>query len=180
VGVRRLPRADAVLSVGQETRRVKVEVVSAAYEEKAVVRRLLELYHYDFTEFLHLELNQHGEFGYRYLDHYWAPDERETRLPFLVRADGKLAGFALVRRVGDGPWKMAEFFVARMYRRAGVGSEAALAVFETCPGAWEVHEIAANAPAQAFWRRVIGAATDGQFEEEVNADAVVQRFVIAG
>jgi len=143
------------------------------------MRRLLELYLYDFTEFLPHELNEHGEFGYRYLDHYWATDEGETRLPFLIRANGKLAGFALVRRVGDRPWKMAEFFVLRMYRRAGVGSEAARAVFEKCPGAWEVHEVAANTPAQAFWRRAIGAATGGHFAEEVNADAVVQRFLIA-
>ena len=158
---------------------MKVEVQAAAFEDKAVVRRLMELYLYDFTEFLPHELNEHGEFGYRYLDHYWAPDDRETRLPFLMRADGKLAGFALVRKVGDGPWKMAEFFVLRMYRRAGVGSEAAGAVFEKFPGTWEVHEVAANAPAQAFWRRVIGTATGGHFEEEVTADAVVQRFRIS-
>ena len=156
-----------------------VKVTPASYEEKPVLRRLLELYLYDFTEFIGGDLNEHGEFVYRYLDHYWAPDAGETRLPFLVRVDGVLAGFALVRRVGDGPWKMAEFFVLRKYRRGGVGSRAARAVFQECPGPWEVHEVAANTPAQAFWRRVIGAATGGQFDEEVNTDAVVQRFVIA-
>ena len=54
---------------------MKVVVELAGFEDKAVVRRLMELYHYDFTEFLPLELNEHGEFGYRYLDHYWAADE---------------------------------------------------------------------------------------------------------
>jgi predicted acetyltransferase len=158
---------------------MKVEMTLAAYEEKAVLRRLMELYLYDFTEFLPHELNEHGEFGYRYLDHYWAADDRETRLPFLIRADGKLAGFALVRRVGAGPWKMAEFFVLRMYRRHGVGSEAARSLFEAHAGAWEVHEVAANTPAQAFWRRIIASVTAGHFEEEVNAEAVVQRFTMA-
>ncbi|MEP7216190.1 MAG: GNAT family N-acetyltransferase, partial [Anaerolineaceae bacterium] len=146
---------------------------------KAVLRRLLELYHYDFTEFLPLDLNEHGEFGYQYLDHYWAPDEGETRLPFLVRADGKLAGFAFVRRKEDGPWKMAEFFVMRQYRRAGVGAQAARAVFAQCAGAWEVHEVLANTPAQAFWRRIIGEVTGGQFEDETS-DSVTQRFTITG
>ena len=157
---------------------MKVVVELAGFEDKAVVRRLMELYHYDFTEFLPLELNEHGEFGYRYLDHYWAADERETRLPFLVRADGKLAGFAFVRRKGDGPWKMAEFFVMRQYRRAGVGSQAARAVFAQCAGAWEVHQVLANTPAQAFWRRVIGEVTGGHFEDETD-DSVTQRFTIA-
>jgi predicted acetyltransferase len=157
-----------------------VELVPAPLEAKPVLRRLMELYHYDFTEFTGDDVNEHGEFGYRYLDHYWAPDDGETRLPFLIRADGRLAGFALVRRVGDGPWKMAEFFVMRRFRRDGVGSRAAIAVFERFPGQWEVHELAANTPAQAFWRRVFSAITDGQFEEEANPEAVVQRFRIGG
>ncbi|MEP6870498.1 MAG: GNAT family N-acetyltransferase, partial [Anaerolineaceae bacterium] len=158
---------------------MKVAVEPAAFEEKAVLRRLLELYIYDFMEYLPLALNEHGEFGYRYLDHYWAPDDGETRLPFLVRADGKFAGFAFVRRTGVGPWKMAEFFVMRAYRRAGVGSRAAREVFARCPGPWEVHEVLANTPAQAFWRRIIGEVTGGQFEDETT-DGVLQRFTITG
>jgi predicted acetyltransferase len=74
---------------------------------------------------------------------------------------------------------MAEFFVLRMYRRHGVGSEAARSLFEAHAGAWEVHEVAANTPAQAFWRRIIASVTAGHFEEEVNAEAVVQRFTMA-
>lgn len=155
---------------------MKVEVTIAAFEDEPVVRRLMELYLYDFTEFLDGELNEHGEFGYRYLDHYWAPDAGETRVPYLIRADGKLAGFAMVRRVGTGPWKMAEFFVARMYRRHGVGSAAARDVFGRHAGDWEVHEVAANTPAQAFWRRIIGEVSGGRLDEETNAEAVVQRF----
>ncbi|MBI5948173.1 MAG: GNAT family N-acetyltransferase [Chloroflexi bacterium] len=159
---------------------MNVVVEPAKVEDKAVLRRLLELYLYDFTEFLPHDLNEHGEFGYQYLDHYWAADERETRLPFLVRADGKLAGFALVRRKAGGPWTMAEFFVMRKYRRGGVGSRAAREVFARCPGAWKVSEVTANTPAQAFWRRVIGAATGGRFTEEESEKGVTQAFTIAG
>lgn len=159
-------------------KQTRVDVTQAPIEAKPVLRRLLQLYLYDFTEFTTDDVNAHGEFDYPYLDQYWTPDERETRVPFLITAGGKLAGFALVRRAGSGPWKMAEFFVLRRFRRLGVGSRAAAEVFGRLPGAWQVHEIAANAPAQAFWRRVIGAATSGRFEEESNAEAVVQRFRI--
>lgn len=154
-----------------------VTVDVAGVEEKPVFRRLLQLYLYDFTEFIDGDLNDHGEFAYPYLDHYWAAASGETRVPYLVRADGKLAGFALVRRDGDGPWKMAEFFVLRGYRRAGVGARAASATFERHPGAWEVHEVRTNLPAQTFWRRVIGRFTSGAFEEDGDATGVVQRFV---
>ena len=60
---------------------------------------------------------------------------------------------------------MAEFFVMSKYRRRGVGSEAARFAFDRFPGRWEVREMAANTPAQAFWRRVIGDYTGDNFTE---------------
>ena len=155
---------------------MNVEVKQAPYSEHSVLRKMMQLYVYDFTEFIGGDLDEHGEFGYHYMDHYWAEDDRETRVPFLIRADGKLAGFALVRREGDGPWKMAEFFILKRYRRGAVGSAAARTIFEQFPGAWEVHEVAANTPAQAFWRRIIGEITNGAFEERSDGGGVVQKF----
>ncbi|MBJ7451292.1 MAG: hypothetical protein JHC71_04310 [Blastococcus sp.] len=42
----------------------------AGEDEKPIVRRLLELNSHDFSEFDGRELGPHGEYGYRYLDHY--------------------------------------------------------------------------------------------------------------
>jgi len=63
-----------------------------------------------------------------------------------------LAGFALVHHksklsAADDVWDMAEFFVLRRHRRAGVGMRAAHILFETHAGAWEVRQRAANAAA---------------------------------
>jgi predicted acetyltransferase len=69
-----------------------VEVVRAGIDDAAVLRRLLELYQHDFSEFDGRELNAHGEYGYRYLDYYWTEPERHA---LLFSADGHLAGFAL-------------------------------------------------------------------------------------
>lgn len=148
-----------------------------AYEDKPVLARLLQLYLYDFSEFLPHQLNAHGEFDYRYLDHYWAPAPGEERHPFFIRADGRLAGFALVRVVNHVN-VMAEFFVMRGQRRQGVGEQAAKAVFQALPGRWLVNEVKANVPAQAFWRRVIEDSTGGRFDEEEHEDRVTQRFEI--
>lgn len=158
-------------------RDVTIEVVP--FEQKGILRRLLQFYLYDFSEIEpeNVRMGADGEFPYRYLDHYWAADEGEERHPYFIRADGDLAGFALVRNV-NGVFVMSEFFVMRRYRREGVGARAAAAVFRRHPGRWIVQEVAPNVAAQAFWRRVIEAETGGAFDEERSPRGVTQRFEI--
>jgi hypothetical protein len=94
------------------------EVVEALDDDRTVVRRLLQLYHYDFSEFDGSDVNPHGEYLHRYLDEYWTDSDRKA---FLFRVEGVLAGFALVF-TGE-PHDIAEFFVMRKYRaRAGRGT----------------------------------------------------------
>lgn len=97
-----------------------VEVEPATLAEKPALARLLELYAYDFSELNDADVDDDGAYGYRHLDAYFAEPERH---PFLVRVDGRLAGFAFVR--AGTPHDMAEFFVLRKYRRGGVGVAAA-------------------------------------------------------
>jgi len=146
-----------------------IDLVEATLDDKPVLARLLELYRYDFTEYIGDDIGADGRFGYRYLDDYWTEPGRHA---FIVKADGHIAGFVLIRRTtsmaGDATvMDMAEFFVMRKYRRCRVGSEAARRAFDRFPGRWEVREMAANRPAQAFWRRVIGEYTGGRFDERV-------------
>jgi predicted acetyltransferase len=148
-----------------------VEVVEATIADKHAVRQLLELYAHDFSEFNDGDVDQHGRFGYRYLDDYWIDAARH---PFLIRVDGRIAGFAFVR--SGQPHDMAEFFVMRKYRRGGVGVEAARRLFTRFPGEWQVRQLAANAPATAFWRGAIPVP----FSEDSNDEGPVQRFRIAG
>ena len=88
---------------------------------------------------------------------------------FLIRADGRVAGFAVVN---PGPqflppdvnYEMLDFFVAHKYRRRGVGRAAARAVFDLLPGCWEVAQLAGNRPAVTFWNSLVGEYTGGAFE----------------
>jgi predicted acetyltransferase len=144
-------------------------VARAPLSDKAVLRRLVQLYHYDFSEWNGDDVDEHGEYGHRYLDHYWTdPDSH----PFLIRQAGRWAGFALVRTAGVTD--MSEFFVMRKYRRGGVGREAARLVFALFPGAWQVRQLRGNDVATAFWRAVV---PDG-YEEAVTQEGLVQRFTI--
>jgi predicted acetyltransferase len=151
---------------------VQIETTRATREDEQTLAALAELYIYDFTEFTGEDVGDDGRFGYQWLAKYF---DEPDRFAFLARVDGKLAGFALISRISefdDGalPWSMSEFFVLKKYRRSGVGRTLATAMFDRFRGPWQVHELSANAPAQAFWRRVIGDYTNGAFEERVLDD----------
>ena len=155
-----------------------VTIEPVPFEQKHVLGRLLQLYFYDFSEFLPLKLNAEGEYPYRYLDAYWAPDPGESRYAYFIRngPGSDLAGFAMVRVVNSVN-VMAEFCVLRPCRRGGIGSSAVKLLLEKHPGRWLIHEVATNLPAQAFWRRVIEEVTSGRFEEEREVDGgLTQRF----
>ena len=158
---------------------MNVEILRAGIEEKPFLRNLLELYRYDSSEFDGEDVGEHGLFTYRYLDHYWTDPGRHA---FIVRVAGQVAGFVMVRMVeslgGETVHSIAEFFIMRKYRRQGVGTTVARRVFDMFPGRWRVAEEEANAPAQAFWRRVIRRYTEGKFKEirDDEWDGPVQEF----
>lgn len=86
---------------------MNIEVSPATEDEKPVVRRLLELNSHEFSPFDGRDLGSHGEYGYRYLDHYWI--ESENRHAFIVRVGGAIAGCVLVR--AGSPHRFGEFFL---------------------------------------------------------------------
>ena len=104
-----------------------VEVDPALREHAPILANLLELYAHDFSELHILDIGPDGRFGYESLPLYWSEPNRH---PFLIRADGKLAGLALVKRGSEisgnqTVWDMSEFFVLRGCRRRGIGMLAA-------------------------------------------------------
>ena len=148
-----------------------VEVVRAIRSEREVVSRLLELNAYEFSRVDGRSIGADGCYGYRYTDAYWS---EPTRVPYLIRADGELAGLALVSGVG-AVLHVSEFLVLPKFRRAGVGTEAARQVFAAHPGPWQVRQIAGHEQATQFWQRAIPAT----FTEDVDGDgSVIQTFTI--
>lgn len=128
-------------------------VLRAEAEQQDVVANLLELYAHDFSEFVDLQLQPGGRFGYPDLSRYWRD---EGRFPFLVTVDGHLGGCVLVSRgsrisADPGVWDMAEFFIVRRYRKRGIGAAVAHEIWRRFPGPWEVRVLESNPPARAFW-----------------------------
>jgi len=121
------------------------------------VANLLELYAYDFSEFHPMLPGPDGRFGYKGLSRYWSETDR---LPFLLKANGRLAGVVLVKRergvLGtETVWDVAEFFVLRMFRGQGVGKAAAHEIWRRYPGRWQVRVMESNYTGYRFWERTI-------------------------
>ncbi|HLJ51311.1 MAG TPA: GNAT family N-acetyltransferase [Bryobacteraceae bacterium] len=134
-----------------------IELIRATPAQEPILANLIELYAHDFSEFHAIDLGEDGRYGYKQLPLYWIEADRH---PFLIRVDGKLAGFVLVKRESDSAaWDMAEFFVARAYRRRGIGIEAAHEVWRRFPGPWQVRVMEANRSGYPFWERAIAAFT---------------------
>ena len=147
---------------------LEIELVEVKESEKSVLRQLLELYAYDFSEFDDADTNEYGYFGYRYLDHYWTEDARH---PFFIRVNGILAGFVLISDyayiLSSGEAKsVTEFFVMRKYRRKGIGKSVAFQVFDKFPGKWEIIQHGENEPSKIFWEEVIREYNQGYFRKE--------------
>lgn len=145
---------------------MEIKIVKAKRAEKTVLRQLLAYYYYDFSEYLHTDVNDHGMFEYHYLDLYWVESGRD---PYFVKMNGKYAGFVLISKhfcVLEDPLgnSIAEFFIMRKYRGKGLGRKVALEIFDRYPGSWEVSILMVNEKALRFWNKLVIEYTNGQFE----------------
>src|SRR5688500_11494834 len=102
----------------------------AEWQDKTVLRRMLELYQYDMTDFWPQDLNVHGEHGFIGAERYL----RNPKLKgYFFLVESKYAGFGLidpdVSLPGNEYW-MGQFFVLKQYRRLGIGRKAAHFIFD--------------------------------------------------
>ena len=164
----------------------KVELELIGPDGRETLANLFQLYTHDFSEHwagtADGELQEDGRFApYPFLESYWSDPDR---VPLLLRAAGRIAGFCLLNRHHHGAspvdWNVAEFFVVRKHRRGGVGTAAARQVFASRPGVWEVAVARRNTGALAFWRGAIDShpKVQGMHELETasNWDGTVFRF----
>ena len=159
---------------------MKIELRPARSQDVPALRRLMQLYLYDFAAIDDWVIADDGSYGdAATIEGYWTDPSMTS---YLVRVDGVLAGFVLSRDgayfAGDGTRDISEFFILRRHRRQGIGSEVARRLFDAFPGKWEVSQLASNIDAQRFWRRVIGQYTGERYEETPRPDGrgVMQRF----
>ena len=131
-----------------------------------------------------------GEIGHRVPDQlmHWYSDRTAQVMTVIYGADR--AGFAMVQQrlqavasggaAGTSPtieYLMKEFFIARQWRRRGIGAKAVRLLLDRFTGRWLITEHLRNLTAVNFWRRVVSAYTAGQYQERIVNGEVHQRFV---
>lgn len=135
--------------------------------DSGLLDALFQFYVYDFSEFEaagsdKLALDAAGKFKITLPDA--ATWMSAGKWGYLFFETGHPAGFALVNTLSPTgrtiDFNMAEFFVARKYRRQGFGTSAVHNVISRHRGLWEIGVIEPNTVAQAFWPRAIAKAPD--------------------
>jgi predicted acetyltransferase len=150
---------------------MSISVTLAPANEKPRLRDIL-------TDYL-AELSRYGEVSvdYPFFDSYWHDNDR---WPYMIEADGQLAGFALVNTWSPSQrgtdFAVAEFYILPDFRRAGVGRRAFAALLHKHRGVWELSVVSKNEAAKAFWQRTIANAGVTVMDRLTIEDEVVYRF----
>ena len=145
------------------------ELLEVQEKDKDVIYNLMQLYTYELSFFedetTNFQLLDNGVFKLsKYIDLYWT---EEGRHPYILRCEGKLAGFVLERYNEDGMNEIAEFFVLNKYRKLGAETFMANELFKKYKGKWEIRTLLKNERAQEFWRKVVKSASNGIYEEHL-------------
>jgi predicted acetyltransferase len=75
-----------------------ISITPVSKDEKEILKNLLEIYNYEFSQYEDTDVNNIGLYGYTYLDHYWT---EENRFAYFIKVDKKLAGFVMINGYGD-------------------------------------------------------------------------------
>ncbi|MBA9088615.1 putative acetyltransferase [Fontibacillus solani] len=151
-------------------------------ETKFIINNLYPLYLHDLSEIWGWQPNTYGVFDEdeiltlteqnNVFDIWWS---KPTILcPYLIRANEVPVGFAFVATPPYTPhgsnFYMNEFFILRSFRGRGVAEAAAIQVFNSHRGTWELQTNPGenNRRAQSFWRRTVNNYTEGAYQEEVS------------
>ena len=149
-----------------------LELYEVSEKDKDIIFNLMQLYTYELSfyedETTHFQLQNNGLFKLsKYIDLYWTQEERH---PYILKYDGKLAGFVLERFNEDGMNEIAEFFVLNKYRKHGAGTFMANEMFKKYNGKWEIRTLLKNKRAQEFWRKVVKSASNENYGEHLIRD----------
>jgi predicted acetyltransferase len=119
---------------------MNLQISSVKENERDILANMLGYYLYDlneiFSEQILFEFQVDGNLHYPNLDLYWRED---TRFAYLFRINNTLVGCGLVHKnpffnTDQNVHVIAEFYVAKMYRRHGIGMQAAIKMMQFNPG----------------------------------------------
>ncbi|MBG9549181.1 GNAT family N-acetyltransferase [Cytobacillus firmus] len=158
-----------------------VKIVKAAIADRDIVRNMYAFYLHDLTKYTDgLHVNDEGTFEFDAFSLIW---DKEGIEPYLIKSDGKLAGFLLLLRapfLTKADYCINDFFLYNSFRGKSVGQAAVGLLFSDYKGTFYIEQLNRNKPAVRFWEKVY---RDYQLEVQEtlrmeDGEEVVGKFVM--
>ena len=135
-----------------------------------LIQNMTRFYLYDVAKYIGdlpgFEFQEDGLYPVFELKKYF---EEKDRHPFIIKVGKELTGFAMINKFStskDVDWNMAEFYIAAKYQNKGIGTNAAMQLFDKFPGKWEVPVLPLNEGGLVFWEKVVNLYSKGHYSVE--------------
>ena len=150
----------------------------ATADETDLLLELWQLYMQDLALFRNLNIENDGRYRDDRLRTYLAYEEH---WPLVIRSDGEVVGFALVRKSKPDTHVIGEFFIKSEFRRTGVGGASVEQILQKFKGNWEIPFQSENPAAVSFWRKTIAklgfsateAVTEFADDQKISSDCLL-------
>lgn len=132
--------------------RKRLQQVSVSRRTEAFFR-LYELYCHELAPLTGMRPDRQGRYGDASLEDE-VPKDKNVELWLASDPEGPV-GFLWLERTPGKAWTVDQLYVLPACRRSGLAAELVRHGFARHPGAWEIFVLDNNAPALAFWRRLL-------------------------
>ncbi len=131
-----------------------IELVVAQPGNKQLLWNVFQKYLYEMSSYYDDDMDEKGNYQYRYFDAYFTEPERKA---LLIYHDKTFVGFAMVNPysfINENPdYVLAEFTIFPRYRKNHIASKAAEAIFHQYRGSWELKYNENNIAAKGLWKK---------------------------
>lgn len=127
----------------------------ATNEDKELLYNLLQKYLYEMTNFYDDDIDDKGNYSYKYFEEYFID---KTRKAIFIINDENIVGFVLLNKYsyldGTPDNVISEFLILPKFRKKHLAREAVKLLFEQYSGSWEIKYNNQNIPASQLWIQV--------------------------
>ncbi len=125
-------------------------------EDKDKLNKLMQLYLHDISKDFKMDfISETCNYAYENLSDYYTKNDHKG---YFIIHNENIAGFILYKY--ENLHIVQEFFVPNNYKRAGIGKNAAIKLFDMYKGNWEVKCVPNSVQAEKFWNKVIKEYTN--------------------
>lgn len=124
-------------------------------QDKDRLWNIFQKYLYEMTNYYDMDMNESGNYEYKYFDAYFTEPER---IVLFIYNDEILIGFVMINNyscIEDSiDYAIGEFTVFPHYRKKHLGMNAIEKIFEQYHGKWEIKYSNENRAAKNFWTKM--------------------------